>query len=49
MRVAKFLLLDDNLSISEIAQRTGYDNFGYFSTMFRGAIMASARARCAKG
>ena len=35
MNTAKFLLLDRNLSVSEIALRTGYENFGHFSTVFR--------------
>ena len=35
MQVAKFLLLDNNLSVTEIALRTGYDDPRYFATLFR--------------
>ena len=35
MRMATFLLLDNNLSITDIAQRTGYDNYSYFSRVFK--------------
>ena len=35
MQMAKYLLLDDNLSIGEIAGRIGYDNFSYFSLLFK--------------
>ena len=35
IRMAKYLLLDDNLSISDIAGRTGYANFSHFTALFR--------------
>ena len=35
MHRAKELLLDDNLSIADIAARTGYSHFSHFAAMFR--------------
>jgi YesN/AraC family two-component response regulator len=35
MEEAKRLLLSTDYSINEIAQRVGYDNFSYFSHVFR--------------
>ena len=35
LQVARELLLNENLSIAEIASRSGYNHFGHFSTIFR--------------
>ena len=43
LRMAKFLLLDNNLNITDIARRTGYTNFGYFSVLFKRHFGVSPR------
>ena len=43
MHAAKELLLDDNLSIADIAMRTGYDNPNYFAAAFRHYYALSPR------
>lgn len=48
LQYAKVLLAKENLSIGEIAERTGFNNSNYFSTTFKKHNNMTPKEYCAK-
>lgn len=43
MERARALLLEDKMSVSEVAYAVGYDNFAYFSRLFKNKVGISPK------